>query len=271
MSLRRNGRHLAGLVGVLVAHAQPVTLDLGGLWGLRNDNGSIRLNATVPGMVHTDLLAAGVIGEPYHQYNDRDLAWIIADNWTYTREFTPPPGILGSSHSRLVFEGLSTIASVFLNGVLVLSTSNQFVTWIVATDGMLRPGANSLTVAFTSSTLYAAAADHAYNMSTHNITSWVVCETDAGRRAPLRFTSTRDDAIAGVPILRSMAFAIEISSGRWAHIDCGCTSGARGQPSPAPLDRPLAHFRGTGLLPLLPTAFISLSFLKGTKVPLSAP
>jgi hypothetical protein len=37
------------------------TVDLGGKWNLTNENGSIVTVGTVPGNVHTDLLAAGLI------------------------------------------------------------------------------------------------------------------------------------------------------------------------------------------------------------------
>lgn len=156
---------------LLQVQSQPYTFDLGGVWSLRNANNSVVLNATVPGMVHTDLLAASLISEPYFQYNDRDLAWIVGDDWTYSREFTPPDELLGSPNAALVFEGIATIATVLLNGASLLSANNQFVTWRLPIGNLLRPGTNNLTVAIRSSTAFAAAADHAYNMSTHNITS----------------------------------------------------------------------------------------------------
>lgn len=164
--------------GVSLMHSQPVwsqpcTFNLGGVWQLSNSNGSIHANASVPGMVHTDLLTAGLISEPYIQFNDRDLAWIVADDWTFSREFTPPSQLMSSTHATLTFEGLATIATVFLNGERLFSANNQFITWRIPVGGLLLPGANVLTVAFNSSTAFASAADHAYNMSTHNITSCV--------------------------------------------------------------------------------------------------
>ena len=151
--------------------AEPIKFDLGGTWHLSNSNGSIHVNASVPGLAHTDLLEAGEISEPYHGYNDKDLAWIVAENWKYSLDFVLPLDVLQSDHVLLVFEGLSTIAAVFLNGKLVLSAENQFRVWNVEVNGFLQAGSNTLVVSFNSSTAYAAAADQAYNMSKHNITS----------------------------------------------------------------------------------------------------
>jgi beta-mannosidase len=41
--------------------------------------------ATVPGSVHTDLLAAGLIADPYLDDNERLQAWIGACDWEYFR------------------------------------------------------------------------------------------------------------------------------------------------------------------------------------------
>ena len=53
-----------------------MTLSLGGStkdssgspWTLRNHNGTLVLPATVPGVVHLDLLRAKKIAEPYYRY-----------------------------------------------------------------------------------------------------------------------------------------------------------------------------------------------------------
>ncbi|CAN0503445.1 unnamed protein product, partial [Ectocarpus sp. 12 AP-2014] len=54
-------------------------------WTLRNDNGTIAVPATVPGHVHLDLLAAGVLhqGDPYFGTNELAYSWVALTNWTY--------------------------------------------------------------------------------------------------------------------------------------------------------------------------------------------
>ena len=71
--------------------------------------------ATVPGCVHTDLLAAGLIPDPYLDDNETGLAWIGRTDWVYetTFEWTDP----GTDRVDLVCAGLDTVATVSLNGV----------------------------------------------------------------------------------------------------------------------------------------------------------
>jgi hypothetical protein len=49
-------------------------VDLAGIWHVRNRNGSVSLNGTVPGQIHTDLMAAGILGV---RLNARNIYCII--------------------------------------------------------------------------------------------------------------------------------------------------------------------------------------------------
>jgi hypothetical protein len=58
----------------------------GSPWTLRNHNGSLSVPATVPGVVHLDLLRAHKIAEPYYRYGELELAWVYLEpSWTYSR------------------------------------------------------------------------------------------------------------------------------------------------------------------------------------------
>jgi beta-mannosidase len=111
--------------------------------------------ATVPGTVHTDLMAAGVIGDPFVDDAERDLAWIGRTDWTYATEFDyearPWDGV------ELVFDGLDTIARVRLNGTVVGETANMHRRYRFDVSEALREGVNRLEVAFTSPYTYAEA------------------------------------------------------------------------------------------------------------------
>ena len=43
--------------------------------------------ATVPGTVHTDLMANGLIADPYFGMNERDVQWIDKEDWDYKAVF----------------------------------------------------------------------------------------------------------------------------------------------------------------------------------------
>jgi beta-mannosidase len=106
--------------------------------------------ATVPGTVHTDLVAAGVIPDPFYGDNERRLQWIEGEDWEYRTEFTATPTNLARERQDLVFEGLDTYADVSLNGTRVLTTNNMFRRWVAHVEDVLVPGTNTLVVRFTS-------------------------------------------------------------------------------------------------------------------------
>ncbi|MFF9219786.1 glycoside hydrolase family 2 protein [Streptomyces viridosporus] len=84
-------------------------------WSLREADGSGRpLPAVVPGCVHTDLLAAGLIPDPFLGRNETEVAWVGRRDWTYETELAAGPG----AHERtdLVFDGLDTVAEILLDG-----------------------------------------------------------------------------------------------------------------------------------------------------------
>src|SRR5215218_1032420 len=109
--------------------------------------------ASVPGTVHTDLLAAGQIPDPYLDDNERRLAWIGSTDWRYQTSFDWAPD--GHDRADLVFEGLDTVAQVALNGQVVHSSSNMHRTYRVDVTETLRPGTNQLSVTFFSAVRYA--------------------------------------------------------------------------------------------------------------------
>lgn len=115
--------------------------------------------ATVPGCVHTDLLAAGRIDDPYLDENENKLAWIGRTDWDYATTFSFAPGALplGGDRTDLVCEGLDTIASITLNGSPVGSTANMHRGYRFDVGSLLREGANTLEIKFTSAYAYAEA------------------------------------------------------------------------------------------------------------------
>ncbi|MFG3581810.1 glycoside hydrolase family 2 protein [Micromonospora chersina] len=111
--------------------------------------------ATIPGEVHTDLLAAGLIPDPYLDDNENGLGWIGRTDWVYETTFDWRPG--GDERVDLVCAGLDTVATVTLNGTEVGRTENQHRGYRFAAGPLLRPGDNTLTVRFDSAYRYAEA------------------------------------------------------------------------------------------------------------------
>jgi beta-mannosidase len=108
------------------------------------------LPATVPGSVHTDLFAAGKIGDPFYRLDEKDQQWIERESWDYRTTFRVPPESLARDRAELVFAGLDTYAEVFVNGKTVLYANNMFRSWRADVKAALVPGVNTLTVRFRS-------------------------------------------------------------------------------------------------------------------------
>ncbi|HEX8685393.1 MAG TPA: glycoside hydrolase family 2 TIM barrel-domain containing protein, partial [Pyrinomonadaceae bacterium] len=125
-------------------------LRLDGGWTFREAGKGEWRRASVPGSVHTDLLADGAIEDPFYRDNERKLQWIGKTDWEYRTTFDVSPALMRRRRHELVFEGLDTYATVFLNERRVLEADNMFRTWRVGVTGALRAGANTLRVVFRS-------------------------------------------------------------------------------------------------------------------------
>ncbi|MGY1581377.1 glycoside hydrolase family 2 protein [Streptomyces sp. MN13] len=100
-------------------------------WILRHEGAS--LPAAVPGCVHTDLLAAGVIPDPFLGRNETEVAWVARREWTYERTIDAENADNAaddadrSPHEQidLVFDGLDTVAEIRLDGRLLGRVRNM--------------------------------------------------------------------------------------------------------------------------------------------------
>ena len=106
--------------------------------------------ATVPGSVHTDLMAAGLIGDPYVGAAEAGLQWIGLADWEYRARFDVDAATLARPHAELRFDGLDTFAEVSLNGAPLLAADNAHRTWRARVDGRLRAQGNELRIVFRS-------------------------------------------------------------------------------------------------------------------------
>ena len=106
------------------------------------------IDVAVPGDVHTALLAAGRIADPYYDTQELDCRWVEDREWWYRTTFRVPGALTAGERLQLVFEGLDTYATVWLNGTELGRTENMFrehvfdITDLVAEE-------NTLAVRFT--------------------------------------------------------------------------------------------------------------------------
>jgi beta-mannosidase len=125
----------------------PVTsMDLTSGWQFKQADSGEWLPATVPGTVHTDLLANKKIEDPFYRTNERDLQWIDKKDWVYQTTMKIDSSILEKEKIELCFKGLDTYADVYVNDSLVLKADNMFREWDVDCKKFLRQGDNILKI-----------------------------------------------------------------------------------------------------------------------------
>ncbi len=130
------------------------TIDLNGNWRVAQAGARSTIPAHVPGCIHTDLMAAGKIPDPYYRDNELKLQWIGEADWVYSRRFTVPAGLLKHERVLLRCEGLDTFATLWVNGAEVATTDNMFRAWEFDVKNYLRPGRNVIEVRFDSTVPY---------------------------------------------------------------------------------------------------------------------
>src|SRR5690242_5840352 len=113
---------------------------LNGAWQFRQCGTSEWWPATVPGGVHTDLLALGKIPDPFVADHELKVMWVAENDWEYQYAFTADPNVLSEEHITLVCEGLDTIADVYLNGTYLGHAENMFRRWEWDVKKLLRDG-----------------------------------------------------------------------------------------------------------------------------------
>ncbi len=112
-----------------------------------------RITATVPGDAYLDLLNAGLIEDPFYGRNYFDLRKFEFYQWWYEKEFDLPEEFL-DKRFKLIFHGIDTIATIWLNGNLLGKTQDMFVEHEFDVTGFLK-GKNTLIVKIDSPLLWA--------------------------------------------------------------------------------------------------------------------
>ena len=130
---------------------------LAGTWEFRQTGMEAWRPASVPGGVHTDLLALDYIPDPFVADNEQRVRWIAESDWIYRHRFSSSPELLTEDKILLVCEGLDTLATVVLNGHELGHTDNMFRRYEWEVNSFLdAEGANELSITFYSPVKYTA-------------------------------------------------------------------------------------------------------------------
>ena len=119
-------------------------------WSFCQSNSDDWKPATVPGSVHLDLLDAGLIPDPFVGANEEAVQWVIDKAWNYKLTFSPSAEILQQDQILLHFNGIDTIADIYLNDTFLGNAENMFRSYEFEIKHLLVPGENTLLVKFAS-------------------------------------------------------------------------------------------------------------------------
>lgn len=130
--------HLVALLCLALAMpawaAPPTSLSLDDGWQVRlvpgqaqakeHPQATVWLPAQIPGTVQTDLMAAGLVPDPFLGSNEGTIQWVGLSDWQYRGHFNVDAATLKRERVELVFDGLDTLAEVRLNGKPLLDADN---------------------------------------------------------------------------------------------------------------------------------------------------
>ncbi|WP_337267361.1 beta-mannosidase [Oryzifoliimicrobium ureilyticus] len=136
----------------------PSSIDLTGVWRLVASDGAHETKISIPGDVHSALQAAHLIPDPYIGRNENEVQWVSEANWTIERTFHLPSA---EGDWYLDLTGLDTIATVRMNGEVVLKADNCFRRYRPCVTHALKPGDNTIRIHFQSSIAEGAARQDA--------------------------------------------------------------------------------------------------------------
>jgi beta-mannosidase len=137
-----------------ILNAQSNQTELNSTWYFKQSDKTEWLPAKVPGNVFMDLLENQLIKDPYYADQVNESRWVEKKNWEYKTTFLCEAAVLKNQHIDLIFEGLDTHASVYLNDSLILKANNMFRSWTVDVKKFIRAGQNNIKIVFESAVLY---------------------------------------------------------------------------------------------------------------------
>ncbi|GAA5900435.1 beta-mannosidase [Sporobolomyces salmoneus] len=91
-----------------------------------------------PSQVHVELMKVKEIPDPFLKRNEELVQWVGEEDWVYKCDFSLDKLPREGEQSDLVFEGLDTFATVFLNGRKVLEADNMFTPYRIQVTSNLQ-------------------------------------------------------------------------------------------------------------------------------------
>lgn len=118
----------------------------------------------IPGSVVSFLLENGRIEGPYDQDNERKTLPLFEEDYTFSRKFDIDSTDMEREHQILRFDGVDTLAEIFLNGIRIGETFNMHRYYEFDVRGILREKDNRLEVRIKSPLKFIREKDAQYHL-----------------------------------------------------------------------------------------------------------
>ena len=112
------------------------------------------VSADIPGSVYATLLKEELIPDPYYRDNELKVLPLMDNDFVYRRTFTAEESLFECEEVLLRFDGIDTLADVYLNEELLGSSCNMHRIWEFEVLDVLKHGKNELKVVIYSPTKY---------------------------------------------------------------------------------------------------------------------
>ena len=136
---------------------------LNGLWTMECPGGR-QIEGRIPGSVYSFLLDAGEMEDPYYRDNELQALALMEKDYCFRRTFDAGEGMTSLPHQVLRFDGVDTVADIFLNGVFLGHTENMHCFREFEVKGILKEKDNLLEVFLKSPLAYIRARDKAHHL-----------------------------------------------------------------------------------------------------------
>ncbi|MDE7246421.1 MAG: glycoside hydrolase family 2 protein [Lachnospiraceae bacterium] len=110
--------------------------------------------AVIPGSVYGNLLRQGLMPDPYERMNELDALKLMENAFRFQTVFTLSEEQFAGDFLFLRFEGIDTLAEVYLNGRLLGHADNMHRIWEFPIEHAAKVGENELLVEIASPTRY---------------------------------------------------------------------------------------------------------------------
>ncbi|WP_330587648.1 glycosyl hydrolase 2 galactose-binding domain-containing protein [Anaerocolumna sedimenticola] len=135
-------------------------MSLNGLWKMKINGQNVfdisedYMEAKVPGTVYSTLLELGKMPDPFYRDNELKALKLMENDFTYTLNFDLSEEMLTKDALLLHFDGIDTLADIFLNDKFLGDAFNMHRIWEYDIKEFARSGENELKVVLHSPTKY---------------------------------------------------------------------------------------------------------------------